>query len=120
MDSAPSSNRSLLRGLALKCPRCGEGKLFRSYLKPQDSCEHCRESFKDLNADDGPAWLTIGAVGLIVVPLLIALERSEQFSYGQEFLIISLTAVVSALLILPLSKGFFIAALWLISRKPTL
>lgn len=119
MTSAPSLNKSLLRGLALKCPKCGVGKLFRGYLKRQDSCENCQESFKGLDADDGPAWLTIGVVAIIVVPLLIALERSELFSYWQEMLIISLTSVAAALLILPLSKGVFIVALWLISRKPT-
>jgi uncharacterized protein (DUF983 family) len=118
VTNAPSAGQSLLRGLALKCPNCGNGRLFGSYLKQCGSCEECHESFEEFRPDDGPAWLTIGIVGLIVVPLLIILERNGGLSYGLEFSIISLTAVATALLMLPRSKGFFIAALWVLSRKP--
>jgi uncharacterized protein (DUF983 family) len=118
VTNSPSAGQSLLRGVALKCPNCGNGRLFGSYLKQRGSCEECHESFEEFRPDDGPAWLTIGIVGLIVVPLLIILERNGSLSYGQEFSIISLTAVATALLMLPRSKGFFIAALWVISKKP--
>lgn len=101
-----------------KCPKCGVGKLFKSYLKPNELCEHCHESFSGLNADDGPAWLTIAAVAIIVVPILAALESSGSFSYPAEMLIVLPTTIALALALLPRSKGFFIAALWLISRNP--
>lgn len=92
--------------------------MFKSYLKPNELCEHCHESFSGLDADDGPAWLTIAAVAIIVVPLLIASESSEIFSYPIEMLIVLPATIALALALLPLSKGFFIAALWLISRNP--
>jgi uncharacterized protein (DUF983 family) len=120
MKSDPSSGLSLLRGLTRKCPSCGVGKLFASYLKPRDSCEHCQESFAGLNADDGPAWLTVGAVTIISVSLLFILESSGGYSYTVEMLIVLPTTIALALLLLPLAKGFFIAALWLLSRKPNL
>lgn len=110
---------ALLRGLVQKCPRCGVGALFKSYLKQNDSCEYCHESFIGLDADDGPAWLTIGVVAIIVVPLLITLESSGIFSYPVEMLIVLSATVVLVLALLPRSKGLFIAALWLISRKPS-
>ncbi|TLG79386.1 DUF983 domain-containing protein [Methylocystis sp. B8] len=119
MKSDPSSGLSLLRGLTRKCPNCGVGKLFASYLKPRDSCEHCQESFMGLDADDGPAWLTVGAVTLTVVSLLFILETSGRFSYAVEMAIVLPITIALALLLLPLTKGFFIAALWLLSRKPS-
>jgi uncharacterized protein (DUF983 family) len=118
MKSDPSPRTSLFRGLTRRCPNCGVGSLFSSYLKPRDSCEHCRESFAGLEADDGPAWLTVGAVTIIVVSLLFILESSGRFSYAVEMLIVLPLTIVLALLLLPLTKGFFISALWLLSRKP--
>jgi uncharacterized protein (DUF983 family) len=118
MNSNPSPGSSLFRGLRRKCPNCGIGKLFASYLKPRDYCEHCRESFAELEADDGPAWLTVGAVTITVAPLLFILESSGRYSYAVEMLIVVPLTIALVLLLLPLTKGFFISALWLLSRKP--
>jgi uncharacterized protein (DUF983 family) len=118
MNSDPSPGRSLLRGLTRKCPNCGVGKLFASYLKPRESCAHCGESFADLDADDGPAWLTVGAVTITVVPLLFLLESRGHYAYAVEMMIVVPITIALVLLLLPLTKGFFISALWLLSRKP--
>jgi uncharacterized protein (DUF983 family) len=32
----------LKRALRLRCPRCGEGKLFRSYFRMNGDCPNCR------------------------------------------------------------------------------
>jgi uncharacterized protein (DUF983 family) len=117
MTGAHSTSLTLWRGALMKCPRCGKGRIFRSYLKREDSCPACHESFEGLDADDGPAWLTIGLVAHIVVPLLIFLERGPLMPYWQEAAILVLATIVSALLLLPVSKGVFVAALWLINRK---
>jgi uncharacterized protein (DUF983 family) len=118
MSDAAATAKTLWRGARLKCPCCGEGALFRSYLTRADACPACGESFEGLDADDGPAWLTIGLVAHIVVPLLIYLERGELMPYWREAGILIFVTIVSALFFLPISKGFFVAALWLIHRKP--
>jgi len=117
MSDAASTSLTLWRGARMKCPRCGEGSIFGGYLKREDHCPHCRESFEGLDADDGPAWLTIGLVAHIVVPLLIFLERGPLMPYWQEAGILVAVTIVSALVFLPISKGIFVAALWLINRK---
>jgi uncharacterized protein (DUF983 family) len=109
---------ALWRGASMKFPRCGAGRIFEGYLTRRDACPHCGESFEGLDADDGPAWLTIGLVAHIVVPLLIFLERGELLPYWQEAAILVLVTIVAALVFLPVSKGFFVAALWLVDRKP--
>ncbi|WP_036284329.1 DUF983 domain-containing protein [Methylocystis sp. ATCC 49242] len=117
MGNATSPKKSLWRGIMMKCPRCGEGKLFNGYLKREAACPHCHESFDGLDADDGPAWLTIGLTAHIVIPLLIFLERGDLLPLWQEFSILAVVTIACALLLLPLSKGFFIAAMWLTARK---
>ncbi len=115
--ATPTLPRTLWYGAKLRCPHCGVGKLFSGYLKRQEACETCGERFVGLDADDGPAWLTIGLAAHIIVPLIILLERDASLSYPLEFLIVVVATLVSVLLILPVSKGFFIAALWRIKRQ---
>lgn len=41
----PQIETLLWRGMQLKCPRCGEGKLYRTFLKMHDQCPTCQLSF---------------------------------------------------------------------------
>jgi len=116
MNASPSSKKSLLYGLRLKCPKCGEGKLFDGYLKLREECSHCHESFRDIKADDGSASPTIFVAALVTVPLLIVLERSEILPDWAVLSICLFVATATVFLVLPRSKGFFIAALWSISQ----
>jgi len=50
------------------------------------------------------------------VPLLIFLEMHATLLYWQEGLILIAVTIVSALALLPVSKGIFIAALWLMRK----
>jgi len=68
--------QALKRGFRGRCPRCGEGKLFRAFLKTADSCSHCGQDFTPHRADDLPAYLVIVIVGHIVVPLALMIETN--------------------------------------------
>ena len=63
------------RGFFCRCPRCGEGKLFRAFLKTADNCSECGLDFTPHRADDLPAYLVIVVVGHIVVPLALLIEK---------------------------------------------
>lgn len=41
------------------CPNCGKKRLLKAYISQIDHCTHCHESYVDIKAEDGPAWLTI-------------------------------------------------------------
>lgn len=104
--------RSIKRGLAHKCPNCGQGRLFTRYLKVAPTCEKCGENLAKYRADDGPAYLTILLVGhLIIAPMLffpIVWEASPLIVMP-----IALTAItVIALTALPRIKGAFMGLLW--------
>ena len=102
----------VLRGLIGRCPRCGDGRLLRRYLKPVAHCSACGEAYGHIRADDGPAWLTIVLVGHILgVVLLIAVPNAD-VSIGLLMVLFPLLALALALLILPRAKGIFIALIW--------
>src|SRR5690606_36421697 len=48
---------AIKRGLRGRCPNCGEGRIFRSFLKVSDSCPVCGEALHHHRADDLPAYL---------------------------------------------------------------
>ena len=71
MYPTPSRLTAILRGLAGRCPNCGQGKMFRAYLKVADNCPVCGHALGEYRADDGPAYFTILLVGhLVVGPML--------------------------------------------------
>jgi uncharacterized protein (DUF983 family) len=75
-------------------------------------CSVCGESFGQVHADDGPAWLTIGIVGHVVVPMLLFTEINFQWPLLVSMTVWPLTALVLTLTVLPRAKALFIAAIW--------
>jgi uncharacterized protein (DUF983 family) len=69
------------RGLRGRCPHCGEGRLFRAFLKVVDHCDVCGEALHHHRADDAPAYFVILIVGHIVVPLALAVEVAFEPPY---------------------------------------
>src|SRR5436305_374632 len=44
--------QSVLRGLACKCPRCGNGKLYAGFLELRPACEQCGLDYAFIDAGD--------------------------------------------------------------------
>lgn len=102
----------ILRGVFGRCPRCGQGKLFASYLKPVDNCAVCGEKLGHIRADDGPAWLTILLVGHILAPFFLSVLPHVQWSDWVIMAVIMSLTLVLTLWLLPRSKGVFIGLIW--------
>jgi uncharacterized protein (DUF983 family) len=107
----PSKTESVLRGLMQHCPRCGQGHLFRAYLKLVDRCRACGEAFGHIRADDFPPYLTILVVGHIVVPLVLLFSGSGLSTEAQIALWIPVTLTLT-LVLLPRLKGAIIGLMW--------
>ena len=56
-------------GLGAKCPRCGQGPLFKTFLGLRDNCEACGLDYAKADAGDGPAVFVIFIVGFLAVAL---------------------------------------------------
>lgn len=100
------------RGLALRCPACGKGKLLAGYLKPADQCSSCGEDFSHIRADDGPAWATILLIGHLVSPAFFVFATTDAETGFRAFLFIAAAVIGATLLILPRMKGLFVALIW--------
>jgi uncharacterized protein (DUF983 family) len=66
--AGPSSSPSpFAAGLAARCPRCGQGPLFRSGLVLREACERCGLSYAFADSGDGPAVFAIFILGFLVL-----------------------------------------------------
>ncbi|MGA7993449.1 MAG: DUF983 domain-containing protein [Bradyrhizobium sp.] len=100
------------RGFRGRCPRCGQGKLFRAFLKVDDHCSVCQLDFTPHRADDLPAYLVIVIVGHIVVPTILWIETDFSPSVPLQLSIyLPLTLVLSLALLQPV-KGAVVAIQW--------
>lgn len=73
----PSLVTALARGFSGRCPACGKTHLFRGYLTVVPVCSNCSAPLGLARADDAPPYFTILAVGHIIVPGMIILEKTE-------------------------------------------
>jgi uncharacterized protein (DUF983 family) len=101
------------RGFIGRCPNCGEGRLFRAYLKVVDNCPVCNEDLHYQRADDAPPYITMLVVGHIVVAGVLAAEEAWPKSpmWLGAIIWIWLTFVLS-LLLLPRVKGALVGYQW--------
>ncbi len=103
---------ALKLGFRGRCPRCGEGKLFRAYLKVANNCSSCGLDFTPHRADDLPAYLVIVMVGHIVVPTALMIETEYSPPVWLKLSIyLPLTLVLSLLLLQPV-KGAVVGLQW--------
>jgi uncharacterized protein (DUF983 family) len=101
-----------LRGLCGRCPACGEGRLFRTFLKVADRCSACGEDFSHHRADDFPAYLVIVLVGHIVVPLAMYVEIAWTPAYWVHAILWLPLIVGLGLGLLQPVKGAIVAMQW--------
>jgi len=103
---------AMKRGFRCRCPRCGEGKLFRAFLKVDDHCSACGLDFTPHRADDLPAYLVIVIVGHIVLGAFMAVEATSTLSTWQHVAIwVPLTILLAVALLQPV-KGAVIGLQW--------
>jgi uncharacterized protein (DUF983 family) len=103
---------AMRRGFFGRCPNCGQGKLFRAFLKVIDTCPVCGEDFTHHRADDAPAYFNIVIVGHIVVPLALAVETTFAPAYWIHVALwLPLTLGLSFSLMQPI-KGAIVAWQW--------
>lgn len=103
---------ALLRGWRQRCPACGKGALYTSYLKVAPACPSCGEELHHQRADDAPPYFTMIIVCHIVVGGLLVVEQTYAPATWVHLSIwLPLTAVMS-LWLLPHIKGALVGLQW--------
>ena len=115
-DIAPSAKRdvwtAMKRGWRGRCPRCGEGKLFRAFLKVDNNCSVCGLDYTHHRADDLPAYLVIIIVGHIVVPMALLIETNFSPPVALQLAVYLPITLIASLLLLQPVKGTVVGVQW--------
>ena len=97
-----ASPSPLKAGLMARCPRCGEGALFSSYLTIAPRCKTCRLSFDFADSGDGPAVFIILIAGFFIVAAVLIVEILYQPPYWVHAVLwLPLTAILCLGLLRP-------------------
>lgn len=103
---------AMRNGFRCKCPRCGQGRLFASFIGVVKECEVCGEAMHHHRADDLPAYLVVFIVGHVVVGAFMSIEAASTLSTWQHLAIwVPMTIILSIALLRPI-KGAVIGLQW--------
>ena len=106
-DYPPQSPYST--GLAGRCPRCGEGRLFRGFLSVAPACEHCGLDFAFADAGDGPAVFVTLFAGFLVLGMALWVELAYEPPFWIHLLVFAPLTLIVCLAILRPLKGLLVA-----------
>ena len=95
----------------MRCPNCGEGRLYRKYLKVQD-CPVCANANSRYPADDAPPYFTILIVGHLVVAPLLVFPFIWQAPTALVLGTVMPVLLALTLLLLPVVKGVVVGVHW--------
>ncbi|HYC18232.1 MAG TPA: DUF983 domain-containing protein [Pseudolabrys sp.] len=109
IDHASNDKLPIGRGLRGRCPRCGEGRLFKGFLALRPACEHCGLDYGFADAGDGPAVFVILIGGFIVVFAALITEIVYQPPYWVHAALWLPLILLVTLAPLRLIKGLLIA-----------
>ena len=106
-DYPPQSPYST--GMGGRCPRCGDGKLFKGFLAVAPSCDLCGLDYAFADSGDGPAVFVMLIAGFIVVGAALIFDfRYEPPMWVHLVVTLPLGALVCLAILRPL-KGVMIA-----------
>ena len=94
-----------------KCPVCGRGRLFRSWLKVADACDVCGTPFKTAEAGDGPVVFVILIAGFLACVGLMAGGKFFETVFtgeGLHWLFAGLAITIVPLLFVALAARFLL------------
>ena len=107
-----SVGQAMWRGTLCKCPHCGQGKMFRAYLKVAHHCDTCGEQLDLHRADDFPPYIAIMIVGHLLVAVMLHMDMAYHVNPLTYMYTMIPLAVVLPLAILPSIKGAVVGLQW--------
>lgn len=97
-------------GLHGLCPRCGEGRMFRRWLKVTDRCEACGLDYDFAAPDDGPAFFSLCFVAFPLLFIVVWFEVAINPAWWVHLFTSVPLMVVPCLLVLHPIKGWLVAS----------
>ena len=107
-----STGQAMWRGTLCRCPHCGQGKMFRAYLKVADQCDVCGEELSHHRADDFPPYIAIMIVGHLLVGIMLHMDMVWHVNPMTYLFSMIPLAVILPLAMLPSIKGAIVGLQW--------
>jgi len=108
----PTMGQAMLRGLLCRCPRCGQGDLFKGVLEQVDHCSVCKEQLGHVNVGLLLPFVVITIVAHVIIFVMLEMELSGRSSPLVYILVlVPLSVIVPLVLIRPV-KGWLIGLMW--------
>ncbi|MCR6644643.1 MAG: DUF983 domain-containing protein [Terricaulis sp.] len=95
-------------GVRGRCPRCGEGKLFKSLLTLAPACEKCGLDFSFADPADGPAFFVMSITSFLAVGLLFILQAFWRLPEWALLAIVTITVFAASIALLVPIKGWLV------------
>ena len=96
-------------GLAERCPSCGQGRVFRAYLKFKPACEACGQDFTKADTADGPAFFVGFFVLILFAPFGFIIPMADQPIWWKALMMIILVIITVAAAEVALGLGIVFA-----------
>ena len=108
--SQPRPGVNFLAAALGKCPVCGKGKLYKSYLKVAEQCDRCGTNFKAAETGDGPVVFVILIAGFAACAGLMYSLLALNWPVTRLLIVWPAFAVVLSLVLMPMLKGLMVAS----------
>ena len=95
--------------LKARCPRCGNGPLFRQVLNLREGCPSCGMSYKFIDTGDGPAVFAIFILGFVVLGAALWFEFTYEPPLWAHVALWGVVTPILALGLLRFLKALLIA-----------
>ncbi|WP_073136243.1 DUF983 domain-containing protein [Muricoccus roseus] len=97
---------AIRRGIANRCPVCGQGRVFQGFLRVVPECEVCHAPLGVLRADDAPPYIVIFLVGHLLIPPIFWIERAYEPPMWLHMTVwLPLFAILCTLMLRPVKGG---------------
>ncbi len=96
-------------GFRGRCPRCGEGRLYKSFLNVTDQCAVCDLDLSKEDAGDGAVPFIVFLVGAVCSGFGVWLHLVVGAPIWVAALLLTLLCIILVLILLPKTKGLLIA-----------
>ena len=93
-----------------RCPVCGKGKLFKSFLKVAAACSNCDTQFKAADTGDGPVVFVLLIAGFVTCFGMLYAFLTYNWPAWVHLVVWPLVAVVLSLGLMQPLKGLMVAS----------
>ena len=107
--SSQSETSVLHASLACRCPRCGNGRLFKQLLNLRENCSHCGLDYRFIDTGDGPAVFVIFLLGIVILGGALYVEFGFEPPVWVHVALWGLLTPLLAIVLLRFMKALLIA-----------